>query len=240
MPRLPGERLRHLRAARVAHADEVDIHDRTARYARPQRAPAAAHEVDPERVERSRHERGAERSRRVHRRARDRTTDEGAKRHRPSDRDRRSLAHARVSVATAMITNIRKNVSTTSHRNDCASEPDGVVAPTLATSPSEPRKTAAAAMAPDALRHPVKADPPQREVARQPKRESHRRVEMCAGHVPDRVDHRHDREAESERDACVPESTRLRVDHDRAAAEEDETEDADRLGEQRTRERAHL
>ena len=53
-----------------------------------------------------------------------------------------------VSVATAMITNIRKNVSTLSHRNACPSEPLGSVAPTCATFPSEPRSTSAAASAP--------------------------------------------------------------------------------------------
>jgi hypothetical protein len=55
---------------------------------------------------------------------------------------------ARVSVATAMITNIKKNVITSSHRNDCPCEPDGSVAPTWAMLPSEPRKIAAAVTAP--------------------------------------------------------------------------------------------
>jgi hypothetical protein len=57
---------------------------------------------------------------------------------------------ARVSVATAMITNIRKKVSTTSHRNDCPCDPDGSVAPTCATFPSEARRIAAAITAPAA------------------------------------------------------------------------------------------
>jgi hypothetical protein len=47
-----------------------------------------------------------------------------------------------------MTTNIRKNVSTLSHRNACPSEPLGSVAPTCATFPSEPRSTSAAASAP--------------------------------------------------------------------------------------------
>ena len=55
---------------------------------------------------------------------------------------------ARVSVATARTTNMRKKLSTTSQRNDCASEPDGSVAPTCAMFPSEARRTAAAASAP--------------------------------------------------------------------------------------------
>jgi hypothetical protein len=55
---------------------------------------------------------------------------------------------ARVSVATAMITNIKKNVITSSHRNDWPCERDGNVAPTWAMLPSEPRKIAAAVTAP--------------------------------------------------------------------------------------------
>jgi hypothetical protein len=55
---------------------------------------------------------------------------------------------ARVSVATAMITNIRKNVITSSQRSDWPCEPDGSVAPTWAMLPSEPRRIAAAASAP--------------------------------------------------------------------------------------------
>ena len=55
---------------------------------------------------------------------------------------------ARVSVATAMITNIRKKVSTSSQRKDWPCEPEGSVAPTLAMLPSEARSTAAAAIAP--------------------------------------------------------------------------------------------
>jgi hypothetical protein len=47
-----------------------------------------------------------------------------------------------------MITNIRSAVITASQRNDWASDPDGSVAPTWAMSPSEPRRTAAATIAP--------------------------------------------------------------------------------------------
>jgi hypothetical protein len=55
---------------------------------------------------------------------------------------------ARVSVATLMITNIKKKVRISSHRNACPCEPDGSVPPTLAWSPSDARRSAAAAMAP--------------------------------------------------------------------------------------------
>jgi hypothetical protein len=59
----------------------------------------------------------------------------------------------RVSVATAMITNIRKKLSTSSQRNDFPCEPDGSVAPTWAMLPSEPRSSAAAAIAPASWAH---------------------------------------------------------------------------------------
>ena len=55
---------------------------------------------------------------------------------------------ARVSVATAMITNIRKKLSTSSQRNDWRWEPLGMVAPMCAMSPREPRRMAAAVKAP--------------------------------------------------------------------------------------------
>jgi hypothetical protein len=55
---------------------------------------------------------------------------------------------ARVSVATAMITSIRKKVRTTSQRKAWRSEPEGSVAPTFATSPSDARRSKAAPTAP--------------------------------------------------------------------------------------------
>ena len=55
---------------------------------------------------------------------------------------------ARVSVATARITNIRNALITNSQRNDCACEPEGRVAPTFAMFPSEARSSAAAVSAP--------------------------------------------------------------------------------------------
>ncbi len=61
------------------------------------------------------------------------------------------------------------------------------------------------------------------------------RVEVRAGDVADGVDHRHDHEAEGDRNADVAEGVRLGVDHDRARAREDERERADRLGDERAR-----
>jgi hypothetical protein len=53
---------------------------------------------------------------------------------------------------------------------------------------------------------------------------------VSAGDVADRVDHRHGREAEDDRDADVAERVRLGVDHHGARPGEDEGEGADRLG----------
>ena len=117
---------------------------------------------------------------------------------------------ARVSVATAMITNIRKNVSTISQRNDCPCEPAGSVAPTCATLPSEPRRSAAASERAGELRDPVADRARPREVPRQRERERDRGVEVRAGDVADGVDHRHDHEPEADRDADVAERVRLR------------------------------
>ena len=55
---------------------------------------------------------------------------------------------ARESVATAMMTNIRKKVSTSSQRKAWPCEPLGMVAPSWAWSPREPRSKAAASSAP--------------------------------------------------------------------------------------------
>ena len=83
------------------------------------------------------------------------------------------------------------------------------------------------------LREPVRAGTRAREVAREHEGEGHGRVEVRARDVTDRVDHRHDHEPERDRDADVAELAGLRVDHDRAAAGEDQRERADRLGRER-------
>ena len=74
-------------------------------------------------------------------------------------------------------------------------------------------------------------------MAAERKHEADRGVEVRAGDVPDRVDHRHDHEAEGDRDAYVAERAGLGVDHDRAAAGEHERKRADELGREQTRER---
>jgi hypothetical protein len=56
----------------------------------------------------------------------------------------------------------------------------------------------------------------------------------CAAQ-PDRIDHHQDHEPEADRDSDVSERARLGVDHDRAAACEDERERADELGREPTR-----
>ncbi len=106
--------------------------------------------------------------------------------------------------------------------------------------PSEPRRIAAAASAPPSCASPVAGCAAPREVARERERERDGRVEVRAGDVADGVDLEHDHEPERDRDADVPELMRLVVDHDRAAPGEDEREGADRLGDERSRQRRHL
>ena len=87
----------------------------------------------------------------------------------------------------------------------------------------------------DELRAPVERYLPAWEVPRQCERERHGRVEMGARDVSDGIDHGHDHEPERDRHADVAERARLLVDHDRAAAGEDERERPDRLGDQDAR-----
>ncbi len=72
---------------------------------------------------------------------------------------------------------------------------------------------------------------------RQRERHADGRVQVRAGEMPDRVDHRHDHEAERECNAEMSECARVRVDHDRAGSDENERERPDRLGEERKRRR---
>src|SRR5581483_11439546 len=76
------------------------------------------------------------------------------------------------------------------------------------------------------------------EVPRQREGEGDCGVEVRTADVADGVDSDHDHQPEAERDADVAELVRLRVDHDRAAAGEDEREGADRLGCQRAQQLA--
>ena len=90
---------------------------------------------------------------------------------------------------------------------------------------------AAAASAPTHLGADVGERLAAGEVAGEGEGERHRRVEVGAGEVAGRVDHRHDHQAEDERDADRAERAGVdRVGDDRAAAGEDEGEGADALG----------
>ena len=77
------------------------------------------------------------------------------------------------------------------------------------------------------------------KVARERERERHRWVQVSAGDVSEGVDHHHDHEPEGDRDTDVAKRAHLRIDHDRAAACEDERERADRLGDENPRQRHH-
>jgi hypothetical protein len=91
---------------------------------------------------------------------------------------------------------------------------------------------------PGRLRDDVGTDARPREAAHQSEGNADGRVEMGARDAAGGVDHRHDHESEGQRDPDLSESAGLGVDHDRAAAGEDERERADGLGEQPGDERA--
>jgi hypothetical protein len=87
------------------------------------------------------------------------------------------------------------------------------------------------------LSRPVADGPWPGEVPAEREGEGDGGVEVRAGDVPDGVDHRHDHEPEREGDTDVAERTCFRVDHDRAAAGEDERERADELGHEQPHQR---
>ena len=72
-------------------------------------------------------------------------------------------------------------------------------------------------------------------MARRCEGEGHGGVEVGAADVADRVDPEHDHQPERDRNADMAELVRLRIDHHRAAAGEDEREGADRLRDERAR-----
>ena len=147
---------------------------------------------------------------------------------------------ARVSVATAMITNIRKKVSTSSQTNDWPCEPEGSGRAHLGDVPERGTQQCGREDRAGDLGGPVADGAPPREVSREREGEGDGRVEVGAGDVADRVDHRHDHEPEGDRDADVAEGAGLGVDHDRAGAGEDECEGADRFGDERAAELGQL
>ena len=63
-------------------------------------------------------------------------------------------------------------------------------------------------------------------------RERDGRVEVSAGDVADRIDHRHDHQAEGDGDADVSKGVRLGIDHDCSRPGKDEREGPERLGDE--------
>ena len=79
---------------------------------------------------------------------------------------------ARASVATAMITNIRKNVRTNSQRSAWPCEPDGNVAPRWARLPSERAEDRGSEQRAGQLREPVADRARPRKMPREREREA--------------------------------------------------------------------
>jgi hypothetical protein len=146
-----------------------------------------------------------------------------------------------------MITNIRKKVRTTSHRNACPSEPErlpvgargqgGADVGDIAERGAQDQRRGQRSRE---LRAPVAEDARPGEVAGEREGEADGRVEVRAGDVPDRVDHGHDYQAEGEGDPDVSERLGLGVDHDRPGAGEDEGEGPYRFGPERAGQRRRL
>jgi hypothetical protein len=147
---------------------------------------------------------------------------------------------ARVSVATAITTSIRKKVGTTSHRNDCPSEPEGSVAPTCAMLPRGAAQERGGNERAGAMGQPVPGDPAPGEVTAERKGEGDGRVDVSATDMAERPDDGCDYEAECDRDADVAELVRLGVNHYRPRPGEDESERADQFCGEGARERRHL
>ena len=221
-------------AAHAARAPSPSRRSRARAGRRARRAPlrGTAPQVDPERVQSPDDEGRAERAGRVHRRAGDRAAEHRVEADGPADRDRRRLADgARVggdghdhehqeerSGRSPRGTTGRRSRTAASRRRGrrCRARPAGGARPRARRD----------------LRGPVERRHASTGSDGRARTRTDRRVEVRAGDMADRVDHRHDHEPEGDRDAEAAERVRLRVDHDRAAAREDECERAEGLGDE--------
>ena len=167
-------------------------------------------EVDPEVVQFAGDERRPEPAGRVHRGAGDRAAEQRVEADDAADRDRRAAPTARVSVATAMITNISIAVRTPRRPGRCRRRRVGSVAPSSAGFSARSRSSRAAARGPGDLGCDVGERLAGREVASQRERQGHRRVDVGTGEVAGGVDHGHDHETEDEGDPHRPEPARAR------------------------------
>ena len=177
-------------------------------------------------------QRWAERAGRVHRGAGDRAAEEGVEADRAADRDCRPGAdRARVGGDG----HDREHQECRQHRL----VDDGAAVADAGQGRAQVRRGAR----PDREQQRRRGDRPEhlggyvgerlapREVAGEGEGERHRRVEVRAGEVAGRVDHRHDHQAEDERDADRAERAGVDgVGDDRTAAGKDEGESAEGLG----------
>ena len=189
-------------------------------------------DVDPEVVHFTRDQRRADRAGGVHRGAGDRAAEEGVEADRAADRDRRSRPD-------------RAGVGRDGHdREHQEGGQHHLVDDRAAGADAGQRRAEVRRLArPDRQQQRRGRDRAEQlggdvgerlatgEVAGEGEGERHRRVEVGAGEVAGRVDHRHDHQAEDERDADGAEHSGVhRVGDDRPAAGEDEGEGAESLG----------
>jgi len=91
----------------------------------------------------------------------------------------------------------------------------------------------------DQLRQPITDGAPPGEVTCERERERHGGVEMRPRDMSDRVDHRHDHQPEGDRDADMAKRMRPRIHHHCTSPREHQSEGANRLSDERSRERHH-
>lgn len=110
---------------------------------------------------------------------------------------------ARVSVATAVMTNIKAAVSNVSSTSDCSGGPLGTVDPSPATTPKSTRSVAAAAIGAGQLPTDVRRRLTPGKVAAYCESQRYGGVEMRARQVTGRGDHHDDDKAKCQRHADV-------------------------------------
>ena len=211
---------------------------RTTSYASAPRPPAGKgrDEIDPERVVGTRRDRRAERASRIERRAGDRPAYERGERDRATDRNRSRFADcSRICSDGHDHEEQRRGQHDLPHER-LGTGSGGRCRTDIGHVPEREAQQHRRCYCTQDLGCPVGRNASSGKVTSERERKRHCWIQVRARDVSDGIDHRHDHEPESERDAHVSETAVLGVDHDGARTEEDESECSDRLGHERTHE----
>ena len=139
---------------------------------------------------------------------------------------------ARVSVAVAMMTNMRKKVKSVSNPKDCQAPPASCWqgGTQVHHIPQQEAQAGRGQRGSRQLRGPVADQSPHREMPRQHEAERDGRVEVRPADMAERVDQDHDDQPEHQPHPDVRHlPAREGIDHDRATAGEDQPEGANAL-----------